>query len=197
MSLKYGLLGFLSYGPRTGYEIGKMFFDPIQPSLSVIYRKLTGMADEGLVDFKRVDQEKLPDKNVFHITPAGRAELERWLRQPVTLVPPRPSVLMQLWFASRVDKKSIMANIKAYAEQINEILGYFKTEAKVLIEKGLEESASPLDRLYWDLVVDCVIKEYEFLLEWTDTAIQRISSFDFAKDVNGDAAKSKLSSPLA
>lgn len=195
MTLKHGLLGFLSYGPRTGYDLGKMFFDPIKPSLSAIYRKLNEMADEGLVDFERIDQEKLPDKNVFRITPAGRAELERWLRQPLTLVPPRPSILMQLWFSSRVNKEGIIANIRAYAEQINEILGYFKTEAKVLIEKGLEESASPLDRLYWDLVVDHVIKECEFHLEWANNVVQRISGFDSVKDVNADAAKSKLSSP--
>jgi len=178
VSLKHGLLGFLSYGPRTGYELGKMFFDPIQPSLSAIYRKLTEMADEGLVDFERVDQEKLPDKNVFHITPAGCAELERWLRQPLRLVPPRPSVLMQLWFGSRADKDDIIADIKAYTEQLEKVAEYFDTEARVLVEKGLEESARPLDRLYWGLVVDGVIKQLECVLEWAESAIQRISSFE-------------------
>ena len=86
MSLKHGLLGFLSYSPKTGYELAKMFFDPIKPSISLIYRKLNEMAEESLVTFERVDQEKLPYRNVFHITPAGRAELERWLREPLTLI---------------------------------------------------------------------------------------------------------------
>jgi DNA-binding PadR family transcriptional regulator len=177
MSLKHGLLGFLSFGPRTGYELGKMFFDPIQPSLSAIYRKLTEMTDEGLVDFERVDQEKLPDKNVFHITPAGRAELERWLRQPLRLIPPRPSVLMQLWFGSRVDKEDIIADIEAYVEQVEKVIGYFNTEARALVEKGLEESARPLDRLYWGLVVDCVIKQFECVVEWAEVAKRQISNF--------------------
>jgi len=177
MSLKHGLLGFLSYEPRTGYELGKMFFEPIQPSLSLIYRKLSKMADEGLVTFERVDQEKLPYRNVFQITRAGRNELKRWLREPVVLVPDRNPLLTQLWFGSRTDKEDIIADIEAYVDQAREQLEYYRTEASVAVERGLSESATSLDRLYWSLVVDSIIQHYEFTLEWANAATKRISSF--------------------
>lgn len=194
MSLKHGLLGFLSYSPKTGYKLAKMFFDPIKPSISLIYRKLNEMAEEGLVTFERVDQEKLPYRNVFHITPAGRAELERWLREPLTLVPPSQSVLFQLWFGSCVDKEDIIADIKAYAGQLREVLSYYQTEAGVLIKKGMQEYATPLDRMYWDLVVELAIQEYRLALKWAEAAIQQIASFEPSGD---KATKTKLTPSLS
>ncbi|MBL7208477.1 MAG: PadR family transcriptional regulator [Dehalococcoidia bacterium] len=193
MSLKHGLLGFLSYAPRTGYELGKMFFDPIQPSLSLIYRKLSEMADEGLVTFERVNQEKLPYRNVFHVTQAGRNELKRWLREPVILVPDRNPLLIQLWFGSRVHKEDIIADIEAYADQLREQLEYYKTEASAAVERGLKESATALDRAYWSLVVDSIIQHYESALEWANAAKKRISSFE-STDVDAGATKKKPTS---
>lgn len=193
MSLKHGLLGFLSYRPRTGYELGKMFFEPIQPSLSLIYRKLSEMADEGLVTFQRVDQEKLPYRNVFQITQAGRNELKRWLSEPVVLVPDRNPLLIQLWFGSRVDREDIIADIEAYVDQLREQLDYYRTEASVGVERGLRESATSLDRLYWSLVVDSIMQRYEFTLEWASAAIKRISSFE-STDVDAGATKRKPAS---
>jgi DNA-binding PadR family transcriptional regulator len=49
MSLKYVLLGFLTYGPESGYSLRKRFFQPGMPKLSQVYRTLKEMAAEGLV----------------------------------------------------------------------------------------------------------------------------------------------------
>jgi DNA-binding PadR family transcriptional regulator len=178
MSLKYGLLGFLSYGPKTGYDLSKMFFEPLRPSLSQIYRKLTALTEEGLIECERVDQEKLPYKNVFTITDKGKSELKKWLKEPPEFVVPRETLLLKLWFGSRVPKKDMVNDIKSYSKKLKSDVERYKSTARPAIEIGLWGSAGPLDKLYWTLVVDRTITQYEALLEWTEAAVKLISSFD-------------------
>jgi DNA-binding PadR family transcriptional regulator len=185
MSLKHGLLGFLSYGPKTGYDLSKMFFEPLRPSLSQIYRKLNLLAEEGLVECERVDQEKLPNKNVFTITDKGMDELKKWLKEPPEFVVPRETLLTKLWYGSRVSKKDMVTDIKKYSKKLRVEVDKYKTMVKPAIKSDLWGSADPLDRFYWTLVVDRTIAQYEALLEWTDHAVKLISSFD----ESGDARK--------
>jgi len=182
MSLEHGLLGFLSYGPRTGYELSKMFFEPLRPSLSQIYRKLSLLAEEGLVECERVDQAKLPNKNVFTITDKGMEELKRWLREPPEFVVPRETLLTKLWYGSRVSKKDMVSDIKKYAKDLRAKVEKYKAMVKPAIESDLWGSADPLDRFYWTLVVDRTITQYEELLEWADRTARLISNFDECED---------------
>jgi len=178
MSLKHGLLGFLSYGPRTGYDLSKLFFEPLRPSLSQIYRKLNLLAEEGLVECERVDQAKLPNKNVFTITDKGMDELKKWLKEPPEFVVPRETLLTKLWYGSRVSKKDIVNDIKKYSKKLRGVVERYKSMAKPAIESELWGTAAPLDRLYWTLVVERTIAQYEALLEWTESAVKTISGFD-------------------
>jgi PadR family transcriptional regulator AphA len=183
MSLKYTLLGFLSYGPKTGYDLLKMFFEPLRPSQSQIYRKLNILNEEGLIEFERVEQEKLPYKNVFSITDKGVAELKNWLKKPPEFVVPRETLLLKLWFGGLVTKKDMINDIKKYANEVERAVESVKSVAKPAIEFGLWGSAGPLDKLYWTLVMDRTLAQYETLLEWTDAAIKLISSFDESDDI--------------
>jgi PadR family transcriptional regulator AphA len=152
-----------------------MFFKTVRPTLSIVYRQLNKMAEEGLVDSKRVDQKKLPDKNVFRITESGRGALEDWLKNPMKVEAVREPHLMQIWYASRVDKKHVISNVKSYAAQIKKELHYYENGAAVAIEKN--SKGSELDLLYWRLVGDLAIKQDKLFLEWAEEAIKQISGF--------------------
>jgi len=182
MSLKHGLLGFLSYGPKTGYDLSKMFFEPLRPSLSQIYRKLNVLSEDGFIECERVDQAKLPYKNVFSITDKGRAELTRWLKEPPEFVVPRETLLVKIWYGSRAPKKDMVNNIKKYNKKLKNVVEKYKSMAKPAIESDLWGSATPLDKLYWTLVVDRTLAQYEALLEWTESAAKIISTFDESTD---------------
>jgi DNA-binding PadR family transcriptional regulator len=183
MSLKYALLGFLSYGPKTGYDLLKMFFEPLRPSQSQIYRKLNILNEEGLIECERVEQEKLPYKNVFSITDKGIVELKIWLKEPPEFIVPRETLLSKLWFGGLVTKKDMINDIKKYAGKVKREVDGYKSVAKPAIESGLWGTAGPLDKLYWTLVVDRTIAQYDALLEWTETAVKIISSFDESNDI--------------
>ena len=175
MALKHGLLGFLCYGPKSGYQLHKMFFKTVRPTLSIIYRQLNGMAEDGLVEYKRVNQKKYPDKNVFRITKSGRTALEDWLKTPVQLVAVRDPLIMQMWYASRIDKKHVISNLKSHVEQIRKQLHYYETAAAAAIEKN--SKGSELDLLYWQLVGDLTLKQDRLFIEWAEEAIKQISDF--------------------
>ena len=81
MGLQHGILGFLNYGPCSGYELTKAFHSSVQffwpAQTSQIYLTLGKLEDAGLVTHETVIQNGKPNKNVYSILPAGRAELQR------------------------------------------------------------------------------------------------------------------------
>ena len=85
MGLQHGILGFLNYGPCSGYELTKAFHSSVQffwpAQTSQIYLTLGKLEDAGLVTHETVIQNGKPNKNVYSILPAGRAELQRWLSE--------------------------------------------------------------------------------------------------------------------
>ena len=82
MGLQHGILGFLNYGPCSGYELTKAFqsslhfFWPAQTSQ--IYQTLNRLEAAAYITHETVIQTGKPNKNVYSILPAGRAELLRW-----------------------------------------------------------------------------------------------------------------------
>lgn len=86
MSIPHALLGLLARAPMHGYEL-KAAFETELASLwtlnyGQLYPALEKLEAEGLVAKERVVQDDRPDKKVHSITPAGRAELDKWLREP-------------------------------------------------------------------------------------------------------------------
>ena len=77
--LKYVLLGSLNYQALTGYQI-KQFVDTAathfwHAQTSQIYRTLHQLEGEALVTSEIQAQDDLPDRRLYRITDAGRADL--------------------------------------------------------------------------------------------------------------------------
>ncbi|MEU7426140.1 MULTISPECIES: PadR family transcriptional regulator [unclassified Streptomyces] len=93
MSLRYAVLAALLEGEASGYELSKSFdvslanFWPATPQQ--LYRELERLALEGLVQGRTVHQERRPDKRMFTLTEAGRAELGAFAAEP----PRRPTAV--------------------------------------------------------------------------------------------------------
>ena len=80
MDVKTTCLGVLALGPASGYEIRKAFEEGpfahfAEGGFGSIYPALTKLTQEGLVDGRKEEQDKRPDKKIFHITEAGRKKL--------------------------------------------------------------------------------------------------------------------------
>lgn len=86
MSIRHTVLGLLARGPHHGYELRSAFEERLVPggklNIGQVYTTLERLERDGLAEHERVAQSERPDKKVFDITEAGRAELQRWLQSP-------------------------------------------------------------------------------------------------------------------
>jgi DNA-binding PadR family transcriptional regulator len=107
---RYTLLGLLLEGPRHGYDLARAFA-PATPLGSAVhlgsshlYGLLAQLERDGLVVGQREDQGIRPPRRVFQLTDAGRAEVLRWVDEPVAR--PRDMLLdfpLKLYLAQRLD----------------------------------------------------------------------------------------------
>lgn len=98
MSLSHALLGLLEDRPRHGYELKRRFDDVVSPGRPLpfgqVYATLSRLERDGRVTVTGVERAHGPDRSRYAITEPGRAELERWLTEPV---PPEPNLQSALF----------------------------------------------------------------------------------------------------
>jgi PadR family transcriptional regulator, regulatory protein AphA len=129
MSLRHAVLGFLSLRPLTGYDLKKYLDAGVghfwTADQAQIYRSLSQLSDEGLVEVHVIAQDSRPDRKEHHITPAGLAELDEWLRSPLEPRAIREPFLVKVFFASRLPPgdtaNMIDARVAAADRQLDEL----------------------------------------------------------------------------
>ncbi|MDV3124347.1 PadR family transcriptional regulator [Mycobacterium sp. 21AC1] len=88
MALPHAILVSLTEQSGSGYELAGRFDRSIgyfwAASHQQIYRTLRTMEDDGWVHVTPVVQHGRPDKKVYTVSAAGRAELARWIAEPLT-----------------------------------------------------------------------------------------------------------------
>ncbi|MEY2434759.1 MAG: hypothetical protein QOC92_4484 [Acidimicrobiaceae bacterium] len=86
--LRFVLLGLLDAEPRYGYELKAVFEQFLGGTwplnIGQVYTALARLEKEGLVECQVVPQDLLPDRKVYALTEAGRAELREWAEKPDT-----------------------------------------------------------------------------------------------------------------
>src|SRR5438067_8416449 len=100
---EYAVLGLLTFGERSGYELDKLAGRSIgyfwRPAKSKIYAILPRLVERGFADSPTVVQTKRPDKQLYRIPADRQRALETWLDpgEPVRGVS-RHGLLLKLFF---------------------------------------------------------------------------------------------------
>jgi PadR family transcriptional regulator AphA len=185
MSLAHAILGFLNYGPFSGYDLKKMFDVSVQhfwpADQSQIYRTLSRLEDKGWAEQELVEQEDRPDRKVYHITEAGQEELRRWLTTPLPPHETRSAPLIQVFFAGQLSDEEILAIFRRGAGELREVLeryGQVPEESRAYVEAA----NSPRETFFWLLTLECGIKMAEAQLEWLESVIRRIENKEHPPD---------------
>lgn len=113
MALEHAILGFLSGGPMTGYDLKTRCFDRAAGHLwtadqAQVYRTLDGLERRGMARSKVVPQRGRPDRKLYTITTRGRSLLDDWLRHPAEIAPSRDPFLLQLFFAATLPDDALL-----------------------------------------------------------------------------------------
>ena len=87
MPIQHAVLGLLDDGPSYGYELKQRFEETIGPqwgrlNIGHLYQTLDRLSRDGLVTSERVAGDVRPDRRVYELNDAGRAELGAWLSEP-------------------------------------------------------------------------------------------------------------------
>ncbi|HID63899.1 MAG TPA: PadR family transcriptional regulator [Anaerolineae bacterium] len=182
MSLKHALLGFLSYAPMTGYELKQHFDQSIyyfwNAKLSQIYPTLNRMKEEGLLTMEVKYQEDKPNRKVYHITDAGREELQRWLREPADLSPVRVAFLIKVFFGGRLEKEEILAQLRRHLALRREQLAAYRGPVREVLQQNIEATGLEREGFFWGLTLDMGIKYVEGWIEWCERAIEKIEAMN-------------------
>jgi len=87
MPLHHAVLALLADKPAHGYELKISFEQAVGDqwgglNIGHLYQILDRLSRDQLIESERQPQPVKPDRVVHHLTPAGRAELDRWLAEP-------------------------------------------------------------------------------------------------------------------
>ena len=163
MNVKAVLLGFLTRGDLTGYELKGAMDESVGfffgASYGSIYPTLRSLEEEGLVRSTLVVQSDRPNKKVYSLTPEGRAYFLEALKGPPAADSFRSEFLMQLFFGRHQDPERLLALSEDYRSSLRDSLDRLrKTEEEV------REVATP----YELMCVRFGLSRYENTLAWLD-----------------------------
>ena len=87
MPLHHAVLALLTAKPTHGYELKTSFEQAVGDqwgglNIGHLYQVLERLSRDGLIESQRQPQQIKPDRVIHRLTPAGRAELGRWLAEP-------------------------------------------------------------------------------------------------------------------
>jgi DNA-binding PadR family transcriptional regulator len=136
MALRHAVLASLLEGEASGYQLAKRFdvavanFWYAQPQQ--LYGELARLEEAGMVEGRRVLQEKRPNKRVYRITDAGRAELERFVALPAKPTTMKDDLLVKVAAADGAGLQTVITAIDERAAQAEAKLAlYARLEAIV------------------------------------------------------------------
>jgi DNA-binding PadR family transcriptional regulator len=180
MSLPHAILGFVNLLPMTGYDLKTMAFDKtvahFWPAvLPQIYRELDKMAAKDWVTSEVQVQTGKPNRKIYSITPAGQAELKRWLAEQQPLANHREAFLIQLFFAAELNEDEILALLKHQREGHEARLKELQQ-----IRVFCDPEGTPAHRrqtLMW-LTLDFGLRSEQLYIDWLTDAMEVVKGLE-------------------
>ena len=186
----YAVLGLLARKPSSGYELGSRaaasidYFWPL--TRTHIYGELAKLEALGYVVGVAVEQEHLPDKRVYTVTPQGEQALDAWLADPDPGVPrPRHPMLVKLFFGERVAPEQARALLARYRTQVLARRDQFAAAAAADADAVAADPDSP--RRFGRATALFGLRRVEADLAWLDEIQAELRLPDLEGDVAADA----------
>ncbi|MVU78240.1 PadR family transcriptional regulator [Nocardia sp. ET3-3] len=169
MSLRYALLGLLSDGPASGYDLLRTFKDSLAnvwpATQSQIYTELTKLAEAGLLE---VSDQGPRGRKEYTLTAAGLEDLRTWL----TTTKPKPAVrneaLLRIFFLGVVPRATALGYLAEMEEGANRA-----HEELTELEKAIDWDDSNLS-VYGRIALEYGERITAMNREWARWAIEQL-----------------------
>jgi DNA-binding PadR family transcriptional regulator len=129
MALRHAVLAALLEGDASGYQLSKRFDVSVANFWTAtpqqLYRELERLEADGLLHGRVVEQQRRPNKRVFALTDAGRAELHTFVAQPARPTAMRDDLLVKLQAGDTGDQDALRDALAERREQARaKLAGY-------------------------------------------------------------------------
>jgi DNA-binding PadR family transcriptional regulator len=175
---RFAVLGILSYGPMSGYDIKKFYEQSVSgfwsESYGQIYPILKRLAEEELATRSIQKQEGKPDRHIYAITEKGRDELQQWLVEPTGRHIGRHETLLKLMFGQQISIEDNILQIKRFRErQMNEL-----EEIETLKERFSHEQIDDPNMPYWQLSFAYGAHVNRAYIHWAEEALAALRKME-------------------
>jgi len=170
MTVKHTLLALLNHTPTHGYELRGLMEATLGDHWVIntgqIYSTLSRLERDGLVVRQPASVDEAAERTVYDLTQDGRAELERWYREPL----PRTYRLRDAFHAKLM--LSFFSGPVPPAGVLQIQRGELLSEMHELTR--LRAEADPASELPWLLLLERAIMHLEADLRWLDVCEARL-----------------------
>jgi DNA-binding PadR family transcriptional regulator len=167
VSVRHALLALLSEGPKYGLRLQQEFQErtgEVWPlNVGQVYMTLQRLERAGLVESDSEDAAGTQKR--FRMTPAGRAELDGWLRTPPGEdTPPRDELVIKVLISLRVPGADVQDIVQAHRRHMIELMQRY-SHLKL---------AAAEDDIGLALIADAELFRLEGIVRWLDAADARL-----------------------
>ena len=178
MSLNHSILGFLSYGSMTGYDLAKAFGSSVRffwyAQTSQIYLELNKLEKKECVTCEIIIQTEKPSKKLYSITPKGKEEFLRWLSEENDEFSKgsKNAFLMKVFFSGCRPPKECIDMLNEFISDCSRYLNEMQQIPDSIGHYG--SLVGPEQKLYWELSADYGYSYIQMCMDWARRSIKKL-----------------------
>ena len=174
--LKHGILGLLSYGSKTGWDVVQLFKKTLNyfwnAQTSQVYRELATLEQHG---WAKSRQDEGSSKKVYTITQAGRLELERWLSESAFKLQVNKPLLMKVFFLAEVDSKAAREFLISSRDECTQ---YLASLSPVKDQIAADKEGEGGRAAFWRMSEEYGRRNLSMTIEWLNDCIAILEERD-------------------
>ncbi|ATH94268.1 transcriptional regulator [Bacillus glycinifermentans] len=173
----YALLGLITAGYRTGYDMKQMIDRSLNHfwkiSYGQIYPSLKHLTETGWVTAEASAQENKPDKKEYRITKEGQEALQTWLEEPIKeIAAEKNEFLLKIFFSKQQDRLSTAEKVREYQQKLKERYDAYRAIEQSII--ACKDNSR--DSEYWFFTLDYGKRSTRAGIEWCEATISRLTN---------------------
>ena len=174
--LKHGILGLLSYGSKTGWDVVQLFKKTLNyfwnAQTSQVYRELATLEKHG---WAQSSHEEASTKRTYTITEEGKAELERWLAEDNFRLQVNKPLLMKVFFLAETNAAAQREFLQATRDECSR---YLASLAPVKDQIAADKAGEGDRALFWRMSEEYGRRNLSMTIEWLNDCIAILEESD-------------------
>jgi len=170
----YAILGLLTYGPMSGYDIRQLFENSLSffwnESYGQIYPTLKGLVEAGLVTVELEQQQDRPDRKLYTITEQGVKELRAYLAEPPRASLVRNELLLRVFFGGYMEPDQMRSLLLAFQQEQQATLNTYDAA-----EAAFKAEGHP-DEKYWSMTLNYGRHYARAMIDWVNETLAELES---------------------